>query len=135
MHLGADTDEEDLPYDSLDISWMKEASKKEILLDTSTEIPEKLNINNEKKEKKSPKNSIIYQKWDDIESKKPISQPTIENTIGKYIAICDEDGDIKGLIVGYSRKMLQIKLLDDCDIQDDEIMELQYNLASLRWYQ
>jgi hypothetical protein len=142
---GADNDEEDLLYDSVDISWMKEPSNKHISIDTSIKISEKgsnLNTNNEKNIKNfkneikiSPKNSDIYKKWDDVESKKSILQPKIENTIGKYIAISDEDGDIKGAIVGYSRKMLQIKLLDDNDTEDEEIVELQYNLSSLRWYE
>jgi hypothetical protein len=142
---GADNDEEDLLYDSIDISWMKEPTNKNITIDTSIKISGKrlnLNTNNEKnikinknEPKISPKNNVIYKKWDNIESKKSILQPKIEDTIGKYIAISDEDGDIKGLIVGYTRKMLQIKLLDDNDSEDEEIMELQYNLSSLRWYQ
>jgi hypothetical protein len=43
---GTDNDEEDLFYNSIDISWMKEPSNKAISIDTSIKIPEKaLNLN------------------------------------------------------------------------------------------
>ena len=73
-------------------------------------------------------------KWDELDSKEPVSKPILEEAEGYYIAVSDDDGDIRGRVVGTTKKMLQIILLDEDGEEDDEVLELQHTSSSIRWY-
>ena len=88
------------------------------------------------KKKKRPVPVLpIYKKWDSIESKKATDRPVFDDVVGRYIAITDDGGDIKGKVIGKSKKMLQIQLLDEIMNMDEEVLELKYNSPSIRWYE
>ena len=88
------------------------------------------------KKKKRPVPVLpIYKKWDSIESKKATDRPVFDDVVGRYIAITDDGGDIKGKVIGKSKKMLQIQLLDENMNMDEEVLELKYNSPSIRWYE
>ena len=73
-------------------------------------------------------------KWDESDSKEPVTIPPLEDAEGCYIAVSDEDGDIRGRVVGTTKRMLRIKLIDEDGEEDDEVLELQYTSSSIRWY-
>ena len=88
------------------------------------------------KEKKKKTPSVTANKpWDASESKKSTARPAFEDAPGRFIAVSDGDGDIRGRVVGGKKKMLQIRLLDEEGNEDDEVLELQYNSPNIRWYQ
>ena len=89
----------------------------------------------EKKKKRPVPVLPIYKKWDLTESKKATDRPVFDDVVGRFIAITDDGGDIKGKVIGKAKKMLQIQLLDENMNMDDEVLELKYNSPSIRWYE
>jgi ribosomal protein L35AE/L33A len=154
---GAQADEEALCYDSKDIAWRQPprlvpnprpasaATAPTTDGAVSAEGTTRLDQSNfskpqsaETSGKRRPPPLVPPQraiKWDLLESKKPTSPPPLDAAVGRHIVVCDIDGDMRGKVVGVSRKMLQIKLLDEDDVEDDEVIELQYSSLSIRWFQ
>lgn len=84
--------------------------------------------------KRPPLSPQKERRWDAAGSKKPSPLPPLDSAVGFFISVSDADGEIRGKVVGTTRKMLQIKLMDEDEVEDEEVMELQYTSPSIRWY-
>lgn len=84
--------------------------------------------------KRPPLSPQKQRRWDASGSKKPTPLPPLDSAVGFYISVSDADGEIRGKVVGTTRKMLQIKLMDEDEVEDEEVLELQYTSPSIRWY-
>ena len=154
---GEQADEEALCYDSKDIAWRQPprlepnprpvsaapppSTDRALAVEGAARL-DQVNIvkaqSEEGSSKRRPPPLLPPQraiKWDHLESKTPTLPPPLDAAVGRYIVVCDIDGDMRGRVVGVSRKMLQIKLIDEDDVEDDEVIELQYSSLSIRWFQ
>jgi hypothetical protein len=142
--------EREVLYDSCDVVWRKfpksepdagppaaaiqskavVAQLAEKRQETASSVP----VRDTPGKKRPPLSPQKERRWDAKGSKKPAPLPPLDSAVGFYISVSDADGEIRGKVVGTTRKMLQIKLMDEDGVEDEEVLELQYTSPSIRWY-
>jgi hypothetical protein len=147
---GSPAREREVLYDSCDVVWRKfpksepdagppaaaVQSKAVVaqLAEKRQETGSSVHVRDTPGKKRPPLSPQKERRWDAKGSKKPSSLPPLDSAVGFYISVSDADGEIRGKVVGTTRKMLQIKLMDEDDVEDEEVLELQYTSPSIRWY-